>query len=156
MLVCIKNLKSIENIKGLSGPFAIAISHDDSKICVTNFGSNNFAPFGTTLGIYNTMNGKLINNVQLGIQPSGLALTRDGKYAIVSNYNTLYSDPINFTGLTAGQGTISVVNIENGHVKGTPILVGQSPANVILSKDSSKAFISNYTSNTVSIVNLKK
>ena len=102
----------INTINGLSGPFAIAITPSGKYAYVTNFGSNNFAPIGTTVSIVNLKHNSIVKTIDLGIQPSGIAISPHGHWAYVSNYNTLYADGQNFTGLTAGQGTVNIINVK--------------------------------------------
>lgn len=145
----------VDTINDFSGPFAIAITPDGKYAYVTNFGSNNFTPIGTTATIVNLCNNTIDKTIDLGIQPAGLAITPDGKYAYVSNYNTLYSDGQNFTGLTAGQGTVNVIKIDKKKLKKTTIPVNQSPANIAISPNGKYAYVTNYASNTVNVIKLK-
>ena len=142
----------VGTINGLFGPFAIKITPNGKYAYVTNFGSNNFAPIGTTLSIIKLRNNSIIKTITLGIQPSGLAITPDGHYAYVSNYNTLYSDGQNFTGLTAGQGTVNIIDIHEKKLKHITIPVDQSPDAIVISPNGKYAYVSNYTSNTVNVI----
>lgn|SRR3990167_8311056 len=142
---------------GFSGPFAIVLSSNGRKAYVTNFGSNNFEPFGTTVSVVDLCKNVIIKTINLGIQPSGIAISPDDKYAYVSNYNTLYAyvqltpPPIQYLNLTAGAGTVNVVNLEDYSVIST-ILVGQSPDYVTVSPDGKHVYVTNYTSNTVTVL----
>jgi len=142
---------------GFSGPFAITISPNGKRAYVTNFGSNNFEPFGTTVGIVNLESNKIERTIQLGIQPSGLDITPDGKYICVSNYNTLYAyvqkDPVEYLNLTPGQGTVNIIDIKKNAVVDT-IEVGQSPSYVAISPNGKYVYVTNYTSNTMNIIRL--
>src|SRR3990167_10436642 len=145
---------------GLSGPFGIALAAKAGKYAViTNFGSNNFTPFGTTVSIINLYKGCVVNTINVGIQPSGVAVSCNNKYAIVSNYNTLYAyitpPPVQYLNLTPGQGTINILDICKGKVLST-IAVGQSPANIAIDPQEKYAYVTNYTSNTVNVVKLPK
>jgi DNA-binding beta-propeller fold protein YncE len=136
---------------GFSGPFAVVASHDGKFAYVTNFGSNNFAPFGNTVSIVDLTTYTIVDSIVVGIQPSGIDISLDDSELYVSSYNTLYAGA-SFTNLTAGQGIISVINIATKKVVKT-ILVGQSPSNVITSLNGN-IYVSNYMSNTVTkIVN---
>lgn len=143
----------INTIAGFSGPFAIAITPCGTYAYVTNFGSNNFAPFGTTVSVVNLQLGEIVDTINLGIQPAGIAITPDGKYAYVSNYNTLYAGS-NFTDLTAGQGTVNIIKIEKNKVVSPTIVVGQSPANIAISSNGKYAYVTNYASNTMNVIKL--
>jgi YVTN family beta-propeller protein len=145
----------IGTITGFSGPYDIQITPDGSKGIVTNFGSNNFVPFGSTVSIFNTANNTIIQNISVGIQPSGLAIDPSGQYAFISNYNTLYAYtilPTTFTNLTAGSGTISIIDINNGYVVAPTILVGLSPSAIAIGPSGDYMYVTNYTSNTVNEV----
>ena len=138
----------ISKIDGLFGPFAVAVSKDNQYIYATNFGSNNFAPFGRSLAMID-ISGK-VSTVDIGIQPSGLALTKDGKYIIVSCYNTLYTEP-NYNGLTAGMGTLVYIRTSDHKVIKT-IKTGRSPSNIILSPDDKYSYVSCYSDNIVDVI----
>ena len=141
-------------IGGLSGPFAIALTPNGQFAYVTNFGSNNFSPIGTTVSVVDLDRSSITATISLAIQPSGIAITPDGKYAYASNYNTLYTGS-NYTGLTAGQGTVNIIDIATNTVIPPSITVGQSPANVAFSSDGKFSYVSNYTSGTVSVIALR-
>lgn len=136
---------------GFSGSFAIAINSAGTLAYITNFGSNNFTPFGNTVSVLNLSTGLITATITVGIQPSGIALSSE--YAYVSNYNTLYAGS-NFTNLTAGQGTLNIIDLATNTVLSPTITVGQSPGCVVLSTDGSTAFVSNFTSGTVSVVDV--
>ena len=128
--------KVITKTPGLSGPFDVVISPDSRSAYVTNFGSNNFSPIGTTLAILSLRDRqvRITSSVELGIQPSGLALTTDGRYAIAVNYNAVYAGD-NFTDLTPGEGTLSIVDTRSLKVVAPTVRVGQGPHGVVLIPD---------------------
>jgi YVTN family beta-propeller protein len=144
-------------ITGLSGPFSIVMNPNGLKAYITNFG-----PYGTTVSILDLSNNTITKTINVGIQPSGAAVTSDGAYLYISNYNTLYTqsynEPVNSPGtgtvtissLVPGQGTINVIDLVNEVVVPTTIQVGQSPSNLAISPDGKWLVCSNYTSNTVS------
>ncbi|MBI2774745.1 YncE family protein [Candidatus Dependentiae bacterium] len=143
----------VGTIPGFSGPFAIAITPDGNFAYVTNFGSNNFFPFGTTVSVVDLRKRAIVETINVGIQPSGIAITPDGRYAYVSNYNTLYAGPM-FTDLTAGQGTVNIIDIATNTVIPPIIAVGQSPDAIAIASNGRIACVSNYTSNTVNVLNI--
>ncbi len=149
------NTATLHVVTGLFGPFNITLSPDGNYAFVTNFGSNNFSPFGTTVSQIDLSSNSIINTYSLGIQPAGSAISPDGRYALISNYNTLYMGQTYFTGLTAGQGTVNVIDITNNAVLPTTIDVGQSPNEIAISPDGNFAYVTNYTSNTVSVIALQ-
>lgn len=143
--------KVVGTITGFSGPFAIAITPDNKFAYVTNFGSNNFTPIGTTVSVVDLTNRVIIKNIQLGIQPSGIAITPNGRYVYATNYNTLYAGP-GFTNLTAGRGTVNVIDTRTNEVIPPTIPVDSSPSAITISPDGRFAYVSNYTSNTVNVI----
>lgn len=143
----------VGTITGFSGPFAIAITPNGKFAYVTNFGSNNFSPVGHTVSVVNLRTNTITATITLGTQPSGIALTPDGRFAYVSNYNTLYLGP-NFTDLTAFQGTVNIIDTCTNKVLCPVIIVGSSPANVAIAPDGRRAYVSNYTSDTVSVIDI--
>lgn len=145
---------STPGLTGFSGPFAIAITPDGKRAYITNFGSNNFAPYGTTVSVVDIASNTVVATVNLAIQPSGIAITPDGRYAYASNYNTLYAGE-SFTDLTAGQGTVNIIDIASNTVIPPTIAVGQSPDAIAISSDGQFAYVTNYTSNTVSVIALQ-
>jgi YVTN family beta-propeller protein len=157
---------SLTTATGFSGPFSMAVRGQTAY--VTNFGSNNFAPFGRTLVEVDLRgSGRITNAITVGIQPSGVAISPNGRYAYVTNYNTLYSSvrlnttgPANligqpsYGGLTAGRGTVSMIDLRTKRVVRT-IGVDQSPSNIVISPDGRRAVVANYISNTVSVIALR-
>lgn len=143
---------------GLFGPFGIVLSPDDTKAYITNFGSNNFTPIGTVVAIVSLAEPTapvVTVYVPTGIQPSGIAVDGNDRYLYVSNYNTLYADGENFTGLTAGEGTVSVIDLSFALPKVIDnIVVGTSPGCIIIHPDGDRALVSNFSSNTVSVIAL--
>lgn len=146
----------IATATGFSGPFAIALTPNGRYAYVTNFGSNNFAPFGTTVSVVDLCTNTIIDTIQVGIQPSGIAVTPDCRFAYVTNYNTLYAEGApQFADLTAGQGTVNIIDLYTKEVIAPTIIVGESPANIAIAPNGKHAYVSNYTSNTVDVIKLK-
>jgi YVTN family beta-propeller protein len=138
----------VRTVTGFSGPFDLVVSRD--LVAVTNFGSNDFSPIGTTVSIVDRSSHQIVRTVQVGLQPSGIALSADGGRLYVANFNTLYASP-DFKNLTPGQGTVSVVELcESPHSPGC-IVVGQSPHAVLVTPDGRFVCASNFTANTVTV-----
>jgi DNA-binding beta-propeller fold protein YncE len=123
------------------------------------FGSNNLTPMGTTVSVVDLRALLITSVVSVGLQPSGIVMMRDGRSLLVTNYSTTYAGA-GYTGLTAGQGTVSRIVLCHGS-KGDSAklepptwLVGQSPGAIVLSPDGRFACVSNYTSSTVTILRL--
>lgn len=146
-------------IMGFSGPFAITITSDGNFAYVTNFGSNNFVPFGTTVSVVDLNTNLVTDTVDLGIQPSGIALSPDDRFAYATNYNTLYSCTTTSTfacsQLTAGQGTVNIIDVATNTVIPPTIAVGQSPDAIAITKNGEFAYVTNFTSNTVTVIALQ-
>lgn len=143
----------VATIPGFSGPFDIAITPDGKHAYVTNFGSNNFEPVGTTVSVIDLSTNTISATIPVGIQPSGVAITPDGKYVYVTNYHTLYLGP-SFTNLTAFQGTVTVIKTADNKAFSRVINVGLSPAKVAITPDGNYAYVTNYTSNNVSVIDI--
>lgn len=138
--------KVIKSINGFFGPFGIALTEDGNFAYITNFGSNDFAPYGTTVSVVNLRKYSIVKNIEVGTQPAGIAVSED--FAYVSNYNTLYAKA-NFQNLTAGEGTVNIICLECNEVISPTISVGQSPSTLTLSPDGKKLYVCKYVQNTV-------
>lgn len=147
--------KVVAVIPGFSGPFAIEITPNGCFAYVTNFGSNNFAPVGNTVSVISTKTNEITATIPVGTQPAGLAITPDGKYVYISNYNTLYliGAPY-FEYLTPGIGTINIIDTCTNKVICPTIVVGSSPANIAITPNGAFAYVTNYSSNNVSVINI--
>jgi DNA-binding beta-propeller fold protein YncE len=154
----------VGTLDGFSGPFFIVITSDGTKACVTNFGSNCFAPVGQTVGIIDLTTFTILTNVMVGIQPAGIAITPDNRFVYVSNYNTLYLNGVrfppivgqsaSFTGLTAGEGTVQIIDLLTNVVVGKTIVVGASPSNIAITPNGKQVCVANFTGGTVSILDI--
>ncbi|MNI99801.1 hypothetical protein D3C73_1589750 [compost metagenome] len=60
----------------------------------------------------------------------------------------------NYTGLTAGQGTVNIIDLSTNLLVPITINVGLSPGAILMSPDGKYAFVSNYTANTVSVISV--
>lgn len=150
-------------ITGLFGPFSIAMSPDEKWSYVTNFGSNNFSPYGTTVSVIDLSKNIIIKNINVGIQPAGVTFSpKENHLAFVTTYNSLYNsyycNPIppntgNYTTniLTPGEGLVVVIDTKSHKVLST-IAVGQSPGRVKVTPDGQNLIVSNYTSNTIKVI----
>lgn len=146
-----RTLQVTKVIPGLFGPFGIDLTKDGRYAYITNFGSNDFAPYGIDVAIVDIVKGRIIGFIETGIQPAGIVI--DEKFAYVSNYNALYAKP-NFAQLTYGEGTVSIIDInEDKVVKNIP--VGQTPSTVTLSPCGKKLYVCKYVQNTVNAIDLR-
>lgn len=140
----------VGSVSGLSGPFGIDVTKDNIAY-VTNFGSNNFAPYGTTVSVVDMKNKVIVKNIEIGIQPAGVCVSPCGEYVYVSTYNSLYSDPVHFTGLTYGEATINIIETKHNKLKRT-FKVGQTASTVVAHKD--KIYVTSYSLNIVQAITL--
>lgn len=147
------NSVQLNAITNFSGPFAIAITPNGRFAYVTNFGSNNFSPVGTTVSVVSLSSNTIVGTITLGIQPSGIAITPDGSFAYVSNYSSLYNG-MGFTDLTSSQGIINVIDLQTNTLAAPIIGVGFSPDAIAISPNGQFAYVTNYSSNTVSVIAL--
>lgn len=155
-LVAIKTKDNtvVDTVSGLFGPFGLSITPDGKYAYVTNFGSNDFSPIGTTVSVVRLHHSlEIVDTINLSLQPSGIAITPNGRYAYVSNYNTLYAGP-NFTKLTAGAGTVNIIDLKKNKVVPPTIEVGHSPNTITISPNGKFAYVTNFTSNTVNVIQL--
>ena len=148
-----KNGRIRKRIPGLFGPFSIALTTDENFAYISNFGSNNFAPFGNTVSVIDLLNYQIVKTIEVGIQPSGLVI--GDNFAFVSNYNTLYASP-GYKNLTAGEGTINIIDLNTNKVVFPTISVGQTPSTLTLSKDNKRLYVCKYMQNTVVEIKLPK
>jgi len=143
----------VGTIPGFSGPFSIAMTPNGKYAYITNFGSNNFSPVGTTVSAVDLKTNTISATITVGTQPSGIAITSDSRFVYVTIYNTLYLGP-NFTDLTSGIGTVKIIDTCTNRLLPIVLVVGSSPANIALSHNDARAYVSNYRSNSVSVINV--
>jgi len=150
----------VGTISGFSGPFEIAITPNGHYAYVTNFGSNNFTPVGTTVSVVdlssnwpNSVPNKITDTITLGTQPSGIAITSNSRLAYVTNYNTLYLGP-DYSDLTPGTGIVNIIDTSSNTVLCQEFIVGSSPGAIALTSDGKYAYVTNYSSNNVSVINI--
>lgn len=145
--------KLVNTITGFSGPFGIAITPNGKYAYVTNFGSNNFSPTGTTVSVIQLSSNEVIATIKVGQQPSGITFTPDGRLAYVTNYNTIYL-VAGFNNLTPGIGTVNIIDVCTHRVIRRIITVGSSPDAIAISSDGARAYVTNYSSNNVSVLQI--
>lgn len=145
----------VGTVTGLFGPFGIAVTPDGRFAYITNFGSNDFDPIGTTVSVVDLTKRHITATINLSLQPAGIAISKDGRCAYVTNYNTLYRHK-DFTELSAGAGTVAIIDISRNKVLPHTIPVGASPARVAISPNGKFAYISNFTANTIDVIALHR
>jgi YVTN family beta-propeller protein len=142
----------VQTIAGLFGPYTIAISSDGNYAYISNFGSNNFTPFGNTVSVLDLKTNKIIKNITLGIQPSGIALTRTNAMIYVTNYNSIYQST-SFSS-TPGVGIVNIINAANNQVLCLEMVVGAAPSCIAISPDGKRAYTTNYKNNSVTVLDV--
>jgi YVTN family beta-propeller protein len=125
-------------------PQKVAIDPDGRHIYVTNFGDNTLsvinAPVNLDLAyiqdyLLKLKNLKVNNVIPVGINPRGLAVSRDSHHAFVVN---------------VGEDTMSVVDTENSTVLSTSY-VGFTPDQVAVAPDST-AYVTSRGDGTVTVI----
>lgn len=145
-------------VSGLFGPFEFVLDDRGNYAYVTNFGSNNFAPYGNTVAVVDLRTACIVSTIVVGIQPSGIDICKN-RYLVVSNYNTLYAGS-GFTNLTAGEGTVQIFDItcihKNNRKQKSKLIrtfrTAQSPSQVLARHG--RIYVTNFTGNTVSVFSL--
>lgn len=149
------NNNIVGTVPGLSGPFGIVLSKPTNKCdnyrnryaYVTNFGSNNFAPYGTSVSVIDLKRKTIIKTINTGIQPAAIAITPNGRYVFVSNYNALYAGP-NFQNLTYGESTLSIIRTWDNELVSPTIKIGETASYLAFSPHGS-LYATNYVMNVV-------
>lgn len=139
-VIDIKQKKLVRNILVGRAPQKVAIDPDGRHAYVTNFGDHTLSVIDlpTTIGtdLYNAIVKLRVNNViRVGINPRGLAVSPDSKYAAVVN---------------VGDDTMSVIDTANSTVISTSY-VGYSPDQVAVGPDST-AYVTSRGDGTVTVV----
>ena len=77
--------------------------------------------------------------IPVGVNPSGLTVSPDGKWVYVTN---------------RGSNTVSVINAATNTIVGSPIVVGSQPTSLVISPDSSLSYVAN-SDDTVSVIDTR-
>jgi YVTN family beta-propeller protein len=93
---------------------------------VANWGAGTVTPINTATNAAGAA-------IAVGGNPTGIAITPDGKTAYVANY---------------GSGTVTPITVAS-NTAGTPITVGSKPASIAITPDGKTAYVSNSGANTV-------
>ena len=96
-----------------------------------------------SVSVVDLKTGQEVKQIPVGLHPSGLAATKDGRYVCVANANS---------------DTVSVIEVANDIVVETidtrpdnQLLFGSAPNDLILSDDDAQLYVSNGTNNCVAI-----
>lgn len=134
----------LSRIGGFSGPFDLGIA--DRYIYISNFGSNNFSPYGTTVSIVDLKRNAIIREIEVGIQPSAITVT--GKYVYVTCYNALYAGS-QYTNLTFGEGSVVQINTKTKNISSPSLGVGSGPSGILYDNHHKRLYISGYPQNVI-------
>jgi YVTN family beta-propeller protein len=116
----------------------VASAKAQTKVYVTNQNDN-------SVSIFDTGGSTVTATVSVGTGPLGVAITPDGTRAYVTNSDV--TNPPSFP----GPGTVSVIDTSTNAV-GAPITVGTYPLQVAITPDGNRAYVTNYYSYTVSVI----
>ncbi|MDH3875349.1 MAG: beta-propeller fold lactonase family protein, partial [Desulfobacteraceae bacterium] len=119
-------------------PFGISMTSDGALAYVSDYCNN-------AVSVIQTSTHNEIATIDVGFLPFGISLTPDGAYAYVNN---------------SGDDSVSVIWTEDNKVIDTdlskdgtdPITVGEKPTEISMTPDGAYAYVSNFDSGTVSII----
>lgn len=137
--------KVVDTIYGFFGPFSIVVSPCDEFLIVSDFGSNNFTPFGETVSKVDLRKRVIVDRITVGIQPAGLAFLNE-RYLLVANYNALYDGTV----LVPGKGTLDVIDTRFSKVVAT-IAVDETPDVIAVSQEG-RIYLTSYVSNAIDVI----
>jgi len=139
-VIDIKHKKLVRNILVGRRPQKVAIDPDGKHAYVTNYGDHTVSvidlPSTIATDLYNAIVKLRVTNViPVGINPRGLAVSPDSKYAVVVN---------------VGEDTMSVIDSANATVISTSY-VGYSPEQVAVGPDST-SYVTSRGDGTVTVI----
>ena len=94
---------------------------------------------GNSVSMINLDTNTVSAPISVGTNPTGLAVSPDGKWVYVANQ---------------GSNTVSVINAATNTIVGSPIAVGSQPTSVVISADSSLAYVAN-SDDTVAVIDIR-
>ncbi len=127
-------------------PVAVKVTPDGNTAVVTNFGpfpslSDPAAASPGTVATFDVKTRtKNPTDIPVGVGAVGLAITPDGKTAVVAN---------------RASGTVSTIDVKTKTKNPTDIPVGGNPNAVAITPDGKTAFVSNLGNGTVSTIDVK-
>ena len=149
-------------------PYTTAISADGSKVYVTNWGGRVAGPGDMTDGLFpvvvdrrtgipvsgtvsviDTASNTVLKTIDVGLHPSGMALSPGGDRLFVTNAN---SDTVSLIG-TATNTVVKTLHVGEDGPDRTPIL-GSSPNAVTVSPNGKTIYVANATDNAIAIVDV--
>jgi YVTN family beta-propeller protein len=140
----------VETIKaGFVGPSNIIIDSAGKYAYITNRGSVTSDAPGT-VSVLNLKTNKVIYNLKVGVQPEGLAFSPNGRFLYVTNLNS----PDVANGLAFGIGIVNIIDTVNFKVLEQELLVGFYSTNIAISSDGTRAYVTNFYSDSVSVLDI--
>jgi YVTN family beta-propeller protein len=134
-----------ETVEGIllanDAPSSVAITPDATKALVTTIGHNGDSDFVLVYDLTQPLTTLLGSPIELptGSLPSSIAISPDGTIAaVVNNGNT----------------NVSLIDVVQRQILGSPISVGTDPREVAITTDGTKALVTNYGSGTISVIDL--
>ncbi len=115
----------------------VTVSPDGSSVYVTAGISNGNGPGLNTVYTINPLTDTVTNAIIVGSDPQNIAMSPNGQYAYVSNYNS---------------GTVSVIDTATNTVTAT-ITVGTAPTGIAVSPTGTYTYVANFGSSTISVIN---
>src|SRR2546425_5034515 len=120
-------------------PFGVAITPNGAFAYVTNTGMIcDFCPVSQppSVSVIDTASYKVVATIPVGQYPAGVAITPNGAFAYVANFNS---------------NSVSVIGTATNTVTAT-VTVGTNPLGVAITPNGAFAYVTNYTSYSVSVI----
>jgi YVTN family beta-propeller protein len=118
------------------GPFDITISPDNSMLLLGYIGEET-----SELVVLNTSDGTHIASIPVGIEPTDIEFTSNGRYAFVVNIDS---------------NSVSIVDLDSMSNLGLDFEVGARPFDIELSPDETRAYVASADDDTVWVIDLTK
>jgi YVTN family beta-propeller protein len=118
-------------------PTGVAVTPDGKHVYVTN-GFN-------AVSVIATATNTVVATIPVGIDPNGVAVSPDGKHAYVANQGSNSVSVID----TATNTVVAMITVGSGYAGGRP---GSGPNAIAVTPDGKHAYVANYLSNNVSVI----
>ena len=140
-----------------TNPLGVALTPDGQRAVVARSLANDVV-------IINLTTGKLEASVSVGICPYGVTISRDGRWAFVSNYGGRRPRRGERTEKLAGSdvavdarsvpltGTVSVIDLAGSPREKRQMVVGLHPTELLLSPDGHRLYVANAGGDSVSVI----
>ena len=158
--------KAVMRVKAGTYPYTTVISADGRKVYVSNWGgkipgpgdftdgqnpvivdSRTGIPVSGTVSVLDTASNTIVKQIDVGLHPTGMALSPGGDRVYVTNAN---SDTVSVID-TATDAVVKTLSVGEDGREGTPLL-GGSPNAVAASADGRTLFVANGAQNAVAVV----